>query len=126
MATRTPEDLGEELVTRLRDGAVAYDLRAQLFVDESRTPIEDPTVDWSDADAPFMTIARLTLPKQDARSPRGEKVARFIEELSLDPWHAKVEHRPLGAIMRARNHAYRLRAQERKAAREPDGSERFE
>ena len=35
-------------------------------------------------------------------------------------------YRPLGNIMRARNHAYRLSTQERKAAKEPDGTERFD
>jgi hypothetical protein len=125
-AKRSPEYLAEDLAARLRQGPVVYDLQVQLFVDEARTPIEDPTVDWSDADAPWSTVARLTLPQQDLASPAGQKLARFAEGLSFDPWHAMVEHRPLGAVMRARNHVYRTSTSQRGAAKEPDGSERFD
>jgi hypothetical protein len=120
---RSPDWLGEDLAARLRDGDVAWDLRAQLWVDESRTPIEDPSVEWTEDRAPFFTVARLTLPQQDLSAPRARRVAEYIETLSFDPWHALVEHRPLGGIMRARNHAYRVSTGERKAAAEPDGSE---
>jgi hypothetical protein len=119
----SPDALGEELAARLAEGPVIYDLRAQLYVDEARTPIEDPTVEWSEDVAPFATIATLTIPKQDPRSARGKRVAEQVEAMSFDPWHAPVEFRPLGAMMRARNHAYRLSTMERKAAKEPDGSE---
>lgn len=115
--------LGDELVARLKRGPVSYDLRVQLFVDEERTPIEDPTVEWTEAVAPFHTVATLTLPKQDPASPRGQRIAALVEKMSFDPWHAPVEFRPLGEMMRARNHAYRLSTLDRKAAPEPDGSE---
>jgi hypothetical protein len=67
----------------------------------------------------------LTLPQQDLDSPRGRKLAEFVEKLSFDPWHALVAHRPLGNMMRARNYAYRESTQERAAAGEPDGKETF-
>ena len=124
--TVPPADLGAELTTRLQKGAVEYDFCVQYFVDEQKTPIEDASQDWSESDAPYVTVGRLTIPQQDATSPRGRKVADFIETLSFDPWHALTEHRPLGNMMRARNHAYRVSTQERRAAKEPDGSERFE
>jgi hypothetical protein len=53
-------------------------------------------------------------------------LSEYVETLSFDPWHALVEHRPLGDIMRARNVAYRVSTQARKADAEPDGSERFD
>jgi hypothetical protein len=40
--------------------------------------------------------------------------------MSFDPWHALEAHRPLGAMMRARNHAYRVSTKERQAAAEPE------
>ena len=123
---KTPEDLGAELAERLRKGPVAYDLRVQFYLDAVKTPIEDGSVEWLESDAPFVTVARLTLPKQDAASPRGKRVAELVERLSFDPWHAPVEFKPLGNMMRARNPAYRLSTQERGAAPEPDGSERFD
>ncbi len=119
-ASRTsPHHLGEELAERLRRGPVTYDLRVQFYVDARRTPIEDASVEWQEQDAPFLTVARLTLPQQDPTSPRGLRVAALCEGLSFDPWHATEDFRPLGDMMRARNHAYRLSTQERAALPEP-------
>jgi hypothetical protein len=106
--------LGEELAARLAKGAIAYDFKVQFFQDEQRTPIEDASVEWKEEDAPFFTVGRLTLPQQQV-SGSSEKV----EALSFDPWHALEEHRPLGAMNRARNAAYRLSTIERKAGKEP-------
>lgn len=121
-----PDYLAQELGQRLAAGPVVYDFRVQFFVDETCTPIEDASHEWLEADAPFTTLARLTLPRQDLDSPRGRRVAALVERLSFDPWHAVEELRPLGNMMRARNAAYRLSTQERGAAPEPDGSERFD
>jgi hypothetical protein len=123
---RSPDHLRDELATRLARGAVEYDFRVQFFVDEERTPIEDASRDWSEADSPYLTVGRLTLPAQELDSERGRKLAAFVEGLSFDPWHALEELRPLGNMMRARNHAYRLSTELRGAAREPDGSESFD
>lgn len=103
-----PARLGTDLARRARTGALVFELRAQLFVDRERTPIEDPTVEWQESVAPFVPVARLVIPAQDVESEEGKRVAEYIERLSFDPWHALVEHRPLGAMMRARNHAYRV------------------
>jgi hypothetical protein len=105
--------LGEELAARLAKGPVEYDFKVQFFQDEQRTPIEDGSAEWKVEDAPFYTVGRLTLPMQTLTVP--DK----IEPMSFDPWHALEEHRPLGAMMRARNAAYRLSTQERKAGKEP-------
>jgi len=40
-------------------------------------------------------------------SRAGRALAAYVERLSFDPWHALVEHRPLGAVMRARAVAYK-------------------
>jgi hypothetical protein len=68
-------------------------------------------------------VGRLALVKQDPTSERGLEVADAVEPMSFDPWHALVEMRPLGELMRARNHAYRESTQERGAAKEPKGSD---
>jgi len=125
-AGKDPDYLARELAQRLVAGPVVYDFRVQFFVDAARTPIEDASREWREADAPFATLARLTLPRQDLDSPRGRRVAELVERLSFDPWHAVEELRPLGNMMRARNAAYRLSTQERGAAPEPDGSERLD
>jgi hypothetical protein len=122
----TADYLHDELAARLARGPVTYDFRVQFYRDAQRTPIEDASVEWTEADAPFLTVARLTLPQQTLDSPRGQKVASFIETLSFDPWHTTADFRPLGNMMRARNAAYRLSTQARQAAAEPDGSEKFD
>lgn len=108
-----PEALSTELRARAKVSPLAFSIEAQRFVDESRTPIEDPTVEWAEGVAPWAALARLAIPAQATESPAGKTLAAYIERLSFDPWHALVEHRPLGAIMRARavayKHAVRLR-----------------
>jgi len=117
--------LREDLLARLRVGPVTFTLSAQLYVDPQRTPIEAGDADWSETDSPFVPVADVVLPQQDVASEHGRRVEAFVESLSFDPWHAPVEFRPLGNLMRARNHAYRLSVIERAAAPEPDGSESF-
>lgn len=119
----TRDFLGDEIAARLAAGPVTYDLQVQFFVDEQRTPIEDASREWKAADAPFVTLARLTLPRQDVASPRGRAIADRVEKLSFDPWHATEDFRPLGSMMRARNAAYRVSTKERGAAPEPEGAE---
>ncbi len=119
----TPEDLGSELTERVKKGAVEWDFQLQFYVDDATTPIEDPTVEWSAEASPWLTVARLTLPEQDPTSERGAKVSSAIEAMSFDPWHAAVELRPIGELMRARNHAYRESTIERGAAKEPKGAD---
>ncbi|MGH8029436.1 MAG: catalase [Arenimonas sp.] len=118
--------LAEELRERIARAPVSYDFQAQFFVDDARTPIEDASAEWRESDAPFVTLGRLDIPKQDMTSPRGVKLQEFVERLAFDPWHTQAEFKPLGNMMRARNVAYRVSTMARKAAPEPDGTERFD
>lgn len=112
----SPTYLGDEMTARVQKGAVEYDFRIQPYDNETATPIEDHSVEWT---TPWLTIGRLTVGQQDPKSPEGQKLSELIEKLAFDPWHARVEHRPLGNVMRARNHAYRLTTINRSAAPEP-------
>jgi len=115
--TATGDDhLREDLVARLHAGPLTWHLRAQRFVDEATTPIEDASVDWP---GPWFDLATLTLPTQDVRSPRGKEICELVHQLSFDPWHASEAHRPLGAIMRARRVTYAASVIGRKALPEP-------
>lgn len=120
-----PHGLRDDLTARLTAGPLRFTLAAQLYVDPQRTPIEDGSADWSEADSPYVPVADLIVPQQDTTSEQGRRVEELLERVSFDPWHAPVEFRPLGNLMRARGHAYRLSAIERAAAPEPDGSETF-
>jgi hypothetical protein len=116
-----PNRLADDLTTRLRKGAMEYALELQFFVDEQRTPIEDGSVDWPGEIAPYVRVAKLVIPQQDAASERGRGLAARIQKLSFDPWHALVEHRPLGGLMRARKIAYFASAKGRDAEAELEG-----
>lgn len=115
------DHLREDLVTRLRKGPLEWELGAQFFEDERRTPIEDASVEWREEDAPYVPLARLVLPQQDADSSEGRALEQTIERLSFDPWHATEDFRPLGEMMRARKTAYKVSAIERKAELDPMG-----
>ncbi|MCB9559060.1 MAG: catalase [Kofleriaceae bacterium] len=109
-------DWSADVVARLGHGALTWDLQLQFFVDEATTPIEDPTVAWPAAVAPFVTVARVTAPAQDPASDDGRAVAAAAEAGVFDPWQALAAHRPLGEIMRARKVAYFASQQGRGAA----------
>ena len=116
-----PEDrardyLGDDLSARVAKGPIAYDMKLQFFEDETKTPIEDASVDWT---SPYVKVARLTIPKQDTTSAEGRELAAKVEAMSFDPWHALAEHKPLGAMMRARKHAYYASIKGRDASAEP-------
>lgn len=111
-ADRPAGYLGADLAERLRRGPLSWDVRLQFFEDEATTPIEDASVDWT---SPWATVGRLDLPQQDVASEEGRAIAERVERMSFDPWHALVEHRPLGAMMRARKHAYYASTQGRAA-----------
>jgi hypothetical protein len=111
-----PEFLRHDLSARLKQGALTWSLKAQLFVDQSTTPIEDAAVKWQ---GPWIDLATLTLPKQDTDSARGLEIGELVSRMSFDPWHAIEEHRPLGAMMRARGATYGASVQARNAAPEP-------
>lgn len=120
------EGLGEELARRLKEGPLAWDLQVQLFQDEARTPIEDASVAWDPAVAPFTTIGRLEIPRVDVAEARAQRVSAYVEALAFDPWHSHELLRPLGDMNRARKAVYFASQQHRSAAAEPDGSESFD
>lgn len=99
-------DWGRAFVERLQRSDLQFELQLQFFVDETHTPIEDASVDWPETVAPYLTVARLTIPVQDAQSAAGRSLADRIEAAAIDPWVALMEHRPLGEVMRARKVVY--------------------
>jgi hypothetical protein len=96
-------DWAEDMRAQLGRGPIAYELQLQFYCDESTTPIENGAVNWAEADAPYVTVARLTIPPQALDDA---ELAAAVEKATFDPWEALAAHRPLGAIMRARKHAY--------------------
>ena len=101
-------------VNYLRDHDAVFDIRVQLCADLKTMPVEIANVEWSEDESPYRTVARLTLPRQEAYSEaRRDYVDR---DLAFCPSHSLAAHRPLGGIMRARLRAYPELSRQRRAA----------
>ena len=80
-----------------------FDFLVQVQTDVARMPIEDAAIEWPERLSPFVTVARLRIPRQDFDTPERTLLDR---EFSFNPWHAIAEHRPLGNQNRARKIIY--------------------
>jgi hypothetical protein len=80
---------------------------------EELPPIEDPRIDWAAHGAQRVVLATLTIGRQDATS--SERLTQG-ERMVFNPWHARVEHRPLGSLSRSRLLAYLASSEERNRA----------
>ena len=87
--------------------------QVQRSNDSSRTPIDDPRVEWLNSDAEFQTVARIWIPPQKFQT---EKRNAFGENLSMTPWHALAAHAPVGEINEIRRLVYERLAAERHEA----------
>ncbi len=103
-AERTGRDfLRRNLAMTLAAGERVFEICVQLQADPKAMPVEDPTIIWPEDRAPFVPVARLTLPRQDLDTSERDA---FGEALSFTPWHGLDAHRPLGGINRVRRVVY--------------------
>ncbi|MHB8474437.1 MAG: catalase family protein [Gammaproteobacteria bacterium] len=119
--------LQKAMAGTLSSGDACFNFYLQIFKDFKSTPIEQSTVEWKEDAAPPVLVARITIPAQKFDS---SAQMTFCENLSYTPWHALPEHKPLGAVNRARRVVYtavsKLRHRLNGASRsEPSGDERF-
>ena len=121
-AESAPASWGEDLATRLARGPLVWRLQLQFFVDEARTPIENASVDWPEAVAPYVTVADLVLEPQATTGPEATAFAAAMEASVFDPWQALMAHRPLGEVMRARKVTYFESQKARGAVPAPAGA----
>ena len=119
-ALRGPNYLRDAMASTLAAQDVTMDFMAQVVTDPSQ--IDDATANVTTA---FTTVARITIPKQEFRSPAQMKLA---EDISFNPWHGIEDHKPLGSINETRKAVYEAIAELRHknggvAAFEPTGRE---
>jgi hypothetical protein len=62
-------------------------------------PVNDVTVEWPEKLSPFITVARVHVPRQDASASDTSDKA---DALAFNQWRVTDEHRPLGEIMQVR------------------------
>ena len=127
---KSPSDnyLREAMIETLRREDVVFDFMVQLQRDPHRQPIEDPSIEWKEAETPFIPVAELRIPRQEFDS---QAQLRFADVLSFTPWHSLPEHRPLGGINRSRKEMYQELSRLRQRLNgiesyEPSGDETFE
>ena len=87
-----------------RSNGADYVVSAQLCTNTTDMPLEDATVEWSEADSPYQPVATIHYPRQTAHS---EALQRFgDDQLTFNSWRGIDEHRPLGGINRLKLRVY--------------------
>jgi Catalase len=81
-----PNYLRSALVNSLTQEQQAsnFDFCVQFFVDETKTPIENPMEEWKESDAPLIKVATVTIPPQEFDT---DEQKALDESLSFTPWH---------------------------------------
>ena len=95
-----PDVFRHAVVDHIRDHGAEFEMRVQLCTDLEAMPVENASVPWPEDQSPYVAVARVSVPAQDAYSPARQ--AYFDEVLSFQPAHSLTVHRPLGSLMRAR------------------------
>lgn len=119
--------LAMNLDKQLMYSSACLDFYIQLQKEPHDNPTENALIRWSEEDSPLIKLARIEIPPQRFTS---EAQKQFCENLSFNPWHGLVEHRPLGGINRARKVVmknlsdFRLQQNNQKRS-EPTGYEVF-
>ncbi len=101
---QTPDALREATVEFFQHTPAEFEVVVQLNTNLETMPIEDPTKSWSEDESPYRTVARISLPVQDAFGPARANIVDG--NFSFSPAHSLAAHRPLGGINRARLMAY--------------------
>ena len=94
----------QAVVEHLRRHGAEFEIRVQLCTDLDVMPVEDASKPWPEDQSPYQSVARISIPPQEAYSPARQEY--FDQVLSFQPAHSLAAHRPLGSLMRARLHTY--------------------
>lgn len=100
-----PDAIRETLRDELRSIDGEWEFRVQLARDPDRQPIEDPTVEWDEEEAPFVRVATIRAAAQDSWDP--QRVEEVNDHMRFSIWTGLAAHQPLGNINRARRDTYR-------------------
>ena len=99
----TDDYLLQAMKERLRRSDACFDFMVQFQTDARLMPIEDAIEEWDEEHSPFLKVAELRIPKQEFDTPARME---FCENVALNPWNSRPEHRPLGGLNRARKAIY--------------------
>src|SRR5262249_28766171 len=94
-----PDVFYPTLVDEFQANAFDFDLQVQLCTNLEVMPVNDSTVEWLEKLSPFVTVARVHIPRQDIS---GTEYLERTDALAFNQWRVTEEHRPLGEIMQVR------------------------
>ena len=100
------------ILDEIREHDQVYEVQIQLARNSKKQPVEEITTEWKEEDAPFVTVARLTIPKQDVPDDGNFDI---MENLSFTPFRCLEENRPIGNLQQARLKAYQIASKTRHA-----------
>lgn len=95
--------LRHAMIKTLNHRDVEFDFMVQLQKNPKSMPVEDPRILWKESESPFISVAKIVIPKQKFDNSAQDEYGR---RLSFNPWRTLDEHRPLGGINRARRVIY--------------------
>ncbi|MCK9796572.1 LodA/GoxA family CTQ-dependent oxidase [Pseudomonas sp. MAFF 302030] len=95
--------LAVDLGQRLSQREYRFRFMVQLRTNDASMPLDQATVEWPEAESPFVHVATLTLAQQDV-SERGQ--AEYGQGLGFNIWRLPLEQTPVGSIAEARKMAY--------------------
>ncbi|MCO6050994.1 catalase family protein [Mesorhizobium sp. RP14(2022)] len=104
-ASGRPDAIRETVQEEMKGIVGVWEFRVQLCRDLEKQPVEDPTVEWKEDEAPFQTVGTITVGHQDSWDP--QRVQKVDEEMRFSIWTGITAHQPLGNINRARKDPYR-------------------
>lgn len=98
------------IVEEIREYDYQFDVQIQLCRNLKKQPIEEITTEWKESDAPFVTVATLTIPCQDVPDDGNFEI---MENLSFTPFRCLAENRPIGNLQQSRLKAYQIASETR-------------
>lgn len=106
-----PNGLREAVMDFFAQHDAEWEVRIQLCTDLDKMPLDDASAIWPQDLSPYVAVARIRVPVQQAWS---EARSRAIDDgMAFSPWHGVAAHRPLGSIMRIRKVVYDTMAKQR-------------
>jgi hypothetical protein len=102
--TSDPNFLRHAMAHALHERPARFSFEIQRRTSDSMS-VEDPRIEWTEAEAPFHPVATITIPTQTFDTAERNEAC---ELLSYSPWHALPDHKPLGAVNRMRKAIYEV------------------
>lgn len=99
----TAEAIRPLILEEIREHDYEFDVQIQLCRNLKDQPINELTKEWKESDAPFVTVAKLTIPCQDVPDDGNFDI---MENLSFTPFRCPPENRPIGNLQQSRLRAY--------------------